>query len=439
MNQQATIECIRAVENIHPLKEWKLSLVDHSCYPMVIRGTWIFDQQLDVNIMKTGLKKLLNYYPHLSGRMKNKNSVHFTNDGVPFNESDESDLTIENVYKMKNSIKHFTSEIRPPKIKRGIDPPMSIKITKLKNGYVLGIQCSHMLMDGDSFYTMVYNWGKICKKEDFKPPLLDQSLIPAPEILAKDQVLKTAYEHGWKKISKLSLLRLLPKLISGILKERSNAFYLSPKSIQQLKEKVSTDNLFTCSTNTALSAFITKMFMELFKHDKKTKCKQVTVADIRNHLEGTPSNFVGNASTFITTPSFLPSASVDEIAKIIHQTLEPIRQTPSQELKEIMTMSMNLMHHKLLVFPFDFAELHSKKPTVIHINNFSRLHIYDIDFGSGKPVSVIPHDLGDQVLIWPAHPNKGGIEIYFAGMPARRIQKLNEENSWIQEMKQYSS
>ena len=439
MNNQATVECIRAEENIYPLKEWKLSLLDHSCYPMVIRETWIFNVQLDVNIMKTGLKKLLNYYPHLTGRMKDKNSIHFTNDGVLFTDSDESDLTINDVYKMGNLIKHFTSKITPSKIKRGIDPPMSIKITKLKNGYVLGIQCSHMLMDGDSFYTMVYNWGKICKKEDFKLPLLDQSLIPAPENLTKDQVLKTAYEHGWKKIPKLSLLRLLPKFISGILKERSKAFYISPTSLKLLKEKVSTDNAFNYSTNTALSAFITKMCMKLFEHDEKTKCKQVTVANIRNRLEGIPLKFVGNASTFITTPTFLASASVDEIAKIIHQTLEPIRQTPSKKVKEIMTMSMNLMHHKLLVFPFDFTELHSKKPIVTHINNFSGLPIYDIDFGSGKPVSAIPHDLGDQVLIWPAHPNKGGIEIYFAGMPARRIRKLKEEDSWLWEMKQYSS
>ncbi|KYK20049.1 hypothetical protein AYK25_09160 [Thermoplasmatales archaeon SM1-50] len=439
MNKNDTVEYIRSLENIYPLKEWKLSLLDQSCYPMVIRGTWIFDVQLDVNTMKTGLKKLLNYYPLLSGRMKDKKTIYFTNDGVPFTVKDESDLTIKDVHKMENLINHFTSEIKPPKIMRGIDPPMSIKITKLKNGCVLGIQCSHMLMDGYSFYTMVYNLGKICKKEDFKSPLLNQSLIPSPENRTKDQVLKTAYEYGWKKISKFSFLRLLPKLISGILKERSNEFYISPTSLQLLKEKISANNLFTCSTNTALSAFITKMFMKLFEHDEKTKCKQVTVANIRNRLEGIPTNFVGNASTFITTPLFLAGASVDEIAKIIHQTLEPIRQTPSQKIKEIMTMSMNLMHHKLLVFPFDFTKIHSKKPTVIHINNFSRLPIYDIDFGSGKPVSVIPHDLGDQVLIWPAHPDKGGWEIYFAGMPARIIHKLKEEDSWLREMKQYSS
>ena len=438
MKKQGTFEWIKAEENMHPSKKWELSLLDKSCYPMVIRGTWIFDVALDVKTIKEGLKKLLNYYPHLSGRMKDNLVIYFSNEGVLFEENDESELTIKDVYKMKKPINHFSSEIKPSKIKRGIDPPMSIKITKLKNGCVLGIQCSHMLMDGDSFYTMVYNWGKICKKEDFKHPLLDQSLLPRPENLTKDQILKAAYGLGWKKIPKFSMLRMLPKLISGILNERSQAFYISPSSLQLLKEKISNTNHFTCSTNTALSAFITKKFIDLYEHDAKIKCKQVTVANVRNRLKDVPSNFVGNASTFVTTPYFSASVTIDEMAKIIHQTIEPIRQTPSQELKKMMTLSMNLMHHKLLVFPFDFTKMHSKKPTVIHINNFSSLPIYDIDFGSGTPLMVIPHDLGDQVLIWPANPKKEGLEIYFAGMPARKIRKLHEDNSWLQDLKQYS-
>jgi len=60
-----------------------------------------------------------------------------------------------------------------------------------------------------------------------------------------------------------------------------------------------------------------------------------------------------------------------------------------------------------------------------------------VDFGLGKPVSVIPHDLRDQVLIWPAPPAKGGIEVYFSGITARRIRKLKEGDVWLQEMKQY--
>jgi len=271
MNTNTTIEYIRAEENIHPSKVWKLSVLDRTCFPMVIRGTWIFDVQLDVNIMKAGLKKLLNYYPHLSGRMKDKTGIHLTNDGVPFTVTNDSNLLIAAAYKKGDLIKHFSTEIKPSKIRRGIDAPMSIKITRLEDGSVLGIQCSHACMDGESFYTMVYNWGQICKEEDFKIPVLDQSLFPVPENLTKDQVEQAAYEYGWKRINKLSFFKLLPTFIPGILKERTNAFYFSANALNKLKQKISTDNGFPCSTNVALSAFISKMLMKLYEHREKNK------------------------------------------------------------------------------------------------------------------------------------------------------------------------
>jgi hypothetical protein len=58
------------------------------------------------------------------------------------------------------------------------------------------------------------------------------------------------------------------------------------------------------------------------------------------------------------------------------------------------------------------------------VKNFSKLHIYDIDFGSGLPVKVIPHNLSDQVVIWPAPPAVGGVEVYFSGIPIRYVSLL---------------
>jgi hypothetical protein len=437
MNTNATIEYIRAEEDIYPSMVWEFSVLDRACFSMVIRGTWIFDLQLDVNAMKADLRKLLDYYPHLSGRMKDNTCVHLTNDGVPFTVKHESGLSIADAYKKHNLINHFSMEIRPSKIRRGIDAPLSIKITRLRDGSVLGIQCFHACMDADSFYTMVYNWGQICKKEDFTTPVLDQSLSPVPENLSKDQVEQAAYEHGWEKITKLSFFKLLPSFISGVLRERTSGFNFSANALNRLKQEISTNNDFPCSTNVALCALVSKMLMKLYNHSENTKCIQVTVVNIRKRLADIPSAFVGNASAPIPTPPFSASASIDKVARIIHQSLEPIRQTRSQELTKLVSLAVNVLNHRLPLFPFDVTKMLSKRPTVIHINNVSKLHIYDIDFGSGKPVSVIPHNLSDPVLIWPAPRAKGGVEVYFSGIPARRIRKLKEGDSWFQEMNQY--
>ncbi len=89
-----------------------------------------------------------------------------------------------------------------------------------------------------------------------------------------------------------------------------------------------------------------------------------------------------------------------------------------------MELNLYTIKQKLPLAPFEVMGMHAKKPSVVYLNNFSRLHIYDIDFGRGNPVKVIPHNLQDQVVIWPAPPKVGGVELYFAGVPLRYTGKL---------------
>ena len=47
-------------------------------------------------------------------------------------------------------MKELSHEIKPARIQKGIDAPLSVKITRLRNGTALGVQCSHACMDGKS-------------------------------------------------------------------------------------------------------------------------------------------------------------------------------------------------------------------------------------------------------------------------------------------------
>ena len=204
---------------------------------LVIRGIWLFNSPLDINVMKAGLKKLLNYYPHLSGRMKDTSGIHLTNEGIPFTATRETELSVADVHRMTSPEKHFSTELNLPRINRGMDAPLSVKVTGLKDGTVLGIQCLHACLDGSSFYTMADNWGRICRKEKIEKPVLDQSLLPGQDNLSKEQALQQIVNSGWKKISAWAYLKLLPVFISGILAERTCAFYFSASALYALKRK----------------------------------------------------------------------------------------------------------------------------------------------------------------------------------------------------------
>jgi hypothetical protein len=438
MEINESTEYIQADENKHPFTVWEFSQIDQATQSMVICGTWIFDVQPDIGKLKEGLKKLLNYYPHLSGRMKDKSGIHITNEGIPFTVEDEADLTAADACHKENPIKYFSDEIKISRIIRGTSAPMSVRITKLKDGHVLGIQCFHACMDGNSFYSFVSNWGKICRNNHFEKPVLDQSLFTVTNDLSRKQAMQYAIDSGWKKISTLSfLVKVMPKFASGIVYERTKPFHFSANALKEIKNKLNNESGGHYSTNVALCAFLTKMCMELYGHTMNSKCIQVSVVDYRSRLANIPATFTGNASATIPTSPFPGDASVNDVARTIHDTLAPMLKVPSRALEEAMRMSLNVMPHKLPIFPFDITGMYSRRPTVFYINNFSKLPIYDIDFGAGKPTTAIPHNLTDPILIWPAHPSKGGVEIYFSGILARTIKRLEEDDPWLKKLNQH--
>ena len=396
---------------------------------MVIRGTWFFNTPLDAQQIKDALAKTLSDYPHLAGRMKTKAGITLTNNGVPFSIVGEPDLTLEDALKRDDlsNINHFSLAIKTARLQKGLDAPLSVKITELNNGSVLGVQCSHALMDGDSFYTFVYNWGQICRGESFEKPVLNQSLLPAANDADADEVKTAAALAGWKQLSIFSALKLLPAVVSGVIWKRSRPFNISTATIDRLKEQLAEATGISCSSNVVLSALIARRCMDLYQHRVNTRCSVVTVINTRRRLACIPANYAGNSSLSIATPPFPAEADLGELAVIINQALEPVRKTPSPELEKLMQLNLNAMKHKLPFAPFDVFGMHAKKPTVVYVNNFSKLHIYDIDFGSGLPVKVIPHNLNDQVIIWPAHPAVGGVEVYFSGIPIRYVSLLQED------------
>jgi hypothetical protein len=427
MNKSEAVELIKADSYSLPYDAWQFTPLDWACFRMMIRGTWVFDMLLDVELMKKGLPKILSYYPHLAGRMKDKTGIALTNDGVPFVVTDEPDLLLEDLLKRDDlvNIKELSHEIKPAQIQKGIDAPLSIKITRLKNGCALGMQCSHACMDGESFYTMVYNWSRMCRGEAIEQPLLDQSLLELPAFNSPAEAKEEALAAGWKKMSILSILKLLPVIASGILGRRSRPFHVSAKTIKRLKEQLSDSAGKAYSANVVLSALITKRCMELFKQPENAMCSVVTVVNTRERLASIPSNYTGNSSLSIATPAFAANASMNEIAFVVDQTLEKVRQSPSAELQSLMELNLYAIKHKLPLAPFDVMGMHTKKPTIIYLNNFFRLHVYDVNFGMGNPLKVIPHNLKDQVVIWPAPPAIGGVELYFAGVPLRYVNKLD--------------
>ncbi|MFN2299106.1 MAG: acyltransferase [Anaerolineales bacterium] len=437
MTGKASTRIIRAKESRYPQAVWKFTNLDRACLPMVLRGTWIFEGRPDIERMQAGLEILLGQYPHLAGRIDGTDGIRLANGGVPFAVADSSGRPVSALRQGRINRREFSTGLSLSRVKGGRDAPLSVKVTRLADGYVVGIQCSHACLDGNSFYKMADNWGRICRGADFERPVLEQGLLPEPQRLTRREGMRFALDNGWVKLSTLKFLRLLPLFASGILKERTDAFPFSAEALERLKREFAARLGFPCSANVALSALLTKMCMRLAGVARETACTQITVANGRGHLEGIPEAFAGNASTFVITPSFPGDSAVEDIARIIHDALAPKLKTPSPEMRRDLLVSLALIPLGLPVGHVDLAEMYARPPTLFQINNFSKLPAYGVDFGAGRPVRAVPHDLADPILIWPAHPSQGGVEVYFGTIFARMIGRLRAGDPWMGAMREY--
>jgi hypothetical protein len=299
-------------------------------------------------------------------------------------------------------------------------------------------------MDGASFYGMVGAWGRTCSGRDVARPVLDQSLLPAPRERPRAEVVREAMELGWSKLPWLRILDIAPAFALGRLNVRAAPIRFSPEALGRLldaaRREAGRDDL---GTYDALSAHLTRMCLRLHGHGAGTRCQQVTVLDGRERLATIPPTFVGNAAWVVRTATFDVGAGLGEIAAAVHDGLAPMLAVPSPELARQVALGLELMRHKQILLPYDLAAMHGRRPTLTYVNSFARLPVYDVDFGGDghpvRPVRVVPHDLPDPVLIWPAPPDSGGLEVFLTGRQALALRRHPPGDGWWEELLRFDA
>jgi hypothetical protein len=412
------------------------SPLDRANLLLVLRGTWLFAQPLDSECLQHGLAQLLVLYPHLAGRMVKGERIDCNNAGVSWRTEQRLDLTLRDVMTGRISADTFADKINIRRVKHGRQSPMTVRVTQLCDGAVLSVCCSHGVLDGRGFYTMVSNWGRICAARPIERPILDQSLLPSFAMRSKAEMVRHAQEAGWQKLSWWSLLSMLPKLLFGGLLRRTGPFYFSPEAIQRLHQTVQSElgSSVAFTDNDVLSGYLANICALLHNLPKGTPCTQVTVLDMRQRITSLPRSFVGNAAWVVRGAQFAAGTPCSEIARRTREAVEPFLQRPSEPLLDLLRLGLESMHHRVFWLPYDLPSMHNRRPTLTYINNFARLPIYDVDFGDDRhpiiPIQVIPHNLPDPVLIWPASPERGGVEVYFTGVAAKAVHRQDPQGHW---------
>ena len=202
--------------------------------------------------MKESLSVLLNYCRPMAGRFDpSRNFVNLTDDGVLFEVFESSKYEnlddILNHYHEKSFSSDFidySGTVLSYQLFAKSTPLMAIRVTQLlkTDHWVLGVRCSHMIADGDTFYQIVQLWSILHRKLELPNPLpcFDQGVLPyEPKKRTRAEVLKEVKERGWVKVDvRKSMWRFTLCALHGVPfqhKVRTKCYSISANGLYNLR------------------------------------------------------------------------------------------------------------------------------------------------------------------------------------------------------------
>jgi hypothetical protein len=431
-------DLVRPTRPPSAISSWPLSPIDRYALQWVIQGTWVFDSHLDGNVLKHGLARLLEDYPILCGRVAAGTRIEWSEKGVPFTEAIDPALAVADFDPTRVDASRFAHRFSPASIRLGAAPLLTVKLTQIRDGCVLAICCSHSCVDGNGFYSMARNFSRAATGTAFAPPSFErrsEPLKPRP----RAEVARAARQAGWHRVTALDLVR--NALARPRLLERAFVAPLSPSMLRGCRETLARGpGCERLSTNSAVLAHVAYCLARLVGLADGDSFVVSVAVDQRGRLGSLTDEFAGNAVSVVATEPIPASTGREGIAVRLHGRLEPMIARPSPALESIAGLTADVVGHRLPYSPLVGSSL-LRRRALFYTNSFSKFPVYDLDFGIAprplRPIRAIPHNLGDPILVWPAPPAVGGLELYFSGALARAVGRVGKTDRWWAELQRF--
>lgn len=397
-------------------RDWKLSSFDLFSLDMVIKSAWIYPVAPDAVRMRKALEQLAALYPHLGGRYEEKTKSLVWDDTavveLPFTTVDLKSYTVA-ALKGNEKVWSLVKAYSTQDFKKGKIGPFQAVLAYLKDGAVLYVQCAHATMDGTTFYKLIGQWVSLYQGEPATPMIVDQSQIPSPDALSKDETVRQAKAKGWVAMTPKKLVKMLWNLFRNSRIKEPYILEVDQDEILQVKEEAGV------GTNAALTAIMLKAFSACQSQSKSYKL--LFVADLRGRFSGIAESFFGNLSQpVVAEGEFDPAEKTSILASKIDRALKA--SLASGQPEEHVRLSLSCSHYSLPYVYFDPSDMNCANPGTVYVNNQLKFKACELDWGTGKPVYVFPNDLPDMVKFWqPA--TDFPVQVIFGGMAAKAMKQ----------------
>jgi hypothetical protein len=418
-----------------------LTPLDRYAFQWVIQGTWVFASRLDIDVLKQGLARLLASYPLLGGRVVAGQRIEGSAKGIPVIHDSDETVGAADFHPGRVDAARFACEIHPRRVRAGAAPLLTLKLTQLREGCVLAICCSHACLDGHSFYQMARNLSLAATGAAVAPPPCERRSDDT-RLRQRAQVARDARQAGWHRITALDALSYAAA--QSRWRDRAFVARFPPPVLQRCRDALARSSACTgLSINSALIAHLAYCVARLVGLAGRDSFSVSVAVDQRERVRALARDFAGNAVSVVATAPIPAESGREDIAARLHERLAPLLTKPSPPLESIARLTADIVFYRLPYSPVAGLRLLGRRRLLFYTNSFARFPVYDLDFGSGsrpvRPIRAIPHNLGDPILVWPAPPPAGGLELYFSGWLARAVRRLAGDDPWWMELRRYGA
>lgn len=409
----------------HPQKGFRpFTYLDKACRSMIIDGLWFFPDPPHPDTLAGALEQLLAFYPLLAGRIEGDRGITWGNGGGVQFDTAQSPLRTDEASTHPHVRSLFLPGLTAKAMQQGRVPLFAARLTRLADGCVLGVQCSHACADGAAFYTLMDDWGRLSRQLPVEAPCLDAEAFPRPADFTREEALRQVTEAGWAKVGLSTLLRQLGREARGITHLYAQAPLPPRDQLAAWRQEAAQRQDAPVGSYAVLAAWLLHACRRLNATPPLLSGSIVTVCNLRGRIPSLPRKYAGNAVVNLVARGFHAGMDIPEAAARLQAHLHGYLADNGHLLADYVRLNACTAGCALPRVPFDVDDANGKRPAALYINDMRRFPVYALDFGTGQPSLALPPDLPDPIRLWPSPPGSVQPLLYLGGHMARRYNRL---------------
>ncbi|MEU6736920.1 acyltransferase [Streptomyces physcomitrii] len=370
----------------------RLSVYDLMTGTFATSRTFYYRQTLDADALQESLVRTLADHPLLTGRLRRDAdgglSVLCDDAGAVFRVS-RSDRAMPDYgpeLSAKKDLRHYLHSVNAFRVVDHDTPLLTVKVTQMRGGgSVLGVSINHSIVDGGGFVDFLLRWSRIHRGlEPGAPAPHDRT--PLEEMAAGTRA--AAEDPQYTLVSGRRKFGFLWRVNAGARRVPTLTTRFSSEEVLALRETAAAGLAgegIEVSSGDALTAQVWRVLAALRDRPPQSTERLGLVVGLRGALkEQYPEGFWGNAVSNITAT--LPTRVLREepAERAVAAVREALNRVTPERIREESAYLEAQRRAGRVRRVLSRMSLDSFEDTV-GMNNVSRLPVYQVEFGSGRP------------------------------------------------------